>query len=431
MSILSGLRALALSLALLALILLTACPPVYGPTPELPRPPGGSGSAAGKLNFSAPEVELYFDAPAGSSMARGTLTSLPPAGLIYSNYEVPAAFITSYDAVPQRVGVGQWELPFDVGDLAFGDFQLCGISTQFGDFGVPPHYSPVEPRQQFALGSEGPRREGLELSFNLGGGDGAAVLRGRLMLGGNPPASGTLALALGSSGEGTAPAYSSFNLPLSGVRFGRVFYEVNHLAGTSATAGLYSSSLISSEAVSYRIDGQPAPDGGYIPNADGSISGGATDVEDTASHRLDMYIVLRQSSAGVDDHDAQALESGEIICRIDTGGVLSWSDDILISATPADSAAGLNREARAFLLPEQIGLGGIATLKLQYLKPGSYSIQAYRLGADNNTPPELIGGAAGTVLLEQPPLDYIADLTGKRYYFQPEPQARVDFAISP
>jgi len=416
-----GLR-LSAALALAALALLVAScdvPPMYPKVLGPPYPPTGSGSAEGSLEIIVPLAEFCFDSlDQPSPDSYGRLTSAPELGVFLDGFERPAATTDSQAAGVQNLGNGQWRLSFNLSSLAFGKYTLSEYYLITLDYGAPPSWDQVGHRLEFTLSEQQPEAAGLTLSFDEGGAADGGSFGGKLLISGNPSSATTIGVNLAFGEPGFASGYRpSWSVDYPGSDFGRLFYRCSQIRGKECYIGVDGQSQTAGATTRTRLNGQPFLSAGFILPAEG------------AAPQADLYLELRDSF--FDQHeDVVAARHGEITCAITLTGATDWTGDLVLVAEDTSSApAAVNSRAVAYLLPEDVGLGRKLSVKLGWLRPGTYQMDVYRLGERNSDPPARLGGASAPVAMPLPPLDYLEGAQGHRFYFQPEPSASVSFDL--
>jgi hypothetical protein len=198
-----------------------------------------------------------------------------------------------------------------------------------------------------------------------------------------------------------------YTLPLANVMHGRVFYEITNLTLTP-TIGLTWPSDSEPFAL---IDGQPAQSNSFtLSEADPELN-------------VDFRVLQERTFTQLPQGDQMVLAQGYIDVVVKVEGATTWDDDIVVEAVGPTAAA------RAFLFPQQLGLGGKIIRRLRTLDPGTYELTAYRLGATNSDAVETL--ATTSVVLPVPQPTYFEDLQGNRYPTLPVPSATATMSISP
>jgi hypothetical protein len=399
------LRAVAFA-ALTCLALLSGCePPRYGwGGPPRPDPPRGGGSVHGTLSLHVPEVHQLSDA-GGNVISEATPNGFDNFGVFFTTrfgeYPYNLAKLT-YPQIKFTKRAGSiWRLDFDFSGLPIADYKLALFQGGGGD--IDSDYIHTE-GPTFSLTEAAP---GTQQDWQLEGPVGTGRIYGKLLLDGNDvnlPVSFQI-----NAADSFIPPYGApfYTLPLANVKHGRAFYEISNLTTASPSIGVPWPSDSEPFAL---VEGQPAQTNTF------ALSEADPELRVDLRVRQDREINYQLPSEQV------PLMQGYIDVTATVHGATTWDDDIVVEAV------GSTVSTRAFLFPQQLGLGGKISRRLSTLDPGTYELTAYRLGATNHDPVETL--ATTTVVVPVPQPTFFEDLQGNRYPTTPEPSAKATLTIS-
>jgi hypothetical protein len=401
----------AVSAFLCASLFLLGCGPGEGPVQV--QPPAGNASVSGTVEVCAPIASLRrTSADQASPDATGQLAVFPEQGLFLDGYNPPAYVISPVTSPLQSQGGGHWLATFAANELAAGSYSMSMFYHGYGDFGAHGYWSQTGERKPVMLPAAAP----LVLDpivYDMGGVDTGHSCSGRILLAGNYVSMAELELsAMYSQDYSALPSYPTWSFGIISAIPARYYFNLDQIGPESCgLSAIVSDVNYYCEASRVRINNRP-------------LLTGAIDLVNPQP--VDLIVNVRAFSPTADTIEANR---GQLTCKIKCTGALNWTSDILVIAQDVSGAAASDyASSSAYLFPEDIGLGGVITVPLTWLRAGSYQVDVYRLGADNTVARERIGGPDAPVALPLPAI--IADPYNPKYTYQPPPVAEVSFDLN-